>query len=112
LKYTTALPTIQSIEKREFFLLVAPLVWSSSQERKKWVSTKYKNLHFLDLKASNNDYTVFDAELFLGIKTEEKHNQDLVVFLREATIIEIVWKTPCPEDALTRESLQSKDPPL
>lgn len=89
-------------------MLVAPFAWSAfnEKERQKWVATKYKNIHFLDLKNDKNDYTIFDGDLFLGLKTEEKHTQELIVFLREATIIEIFWRTPCPDDALTRDNLK------
>jgi len=35
-----------------------------------------------------------------------------VVFLREATIIELVWKTPCPDESLTAKVLKTDVPPI
>ena len=60
----------------------------------RWVLTSNRNIQFLDLDDDLNDYTIFDAELFLGTKSDEKYSQDLVLFLRESTINEIFWRTP------------------
>ena len=40
----------------------------------RWVLTSNRNIQFLDLDDHLNDYTIFDAELFLGTKSDEKYS--------------------------------------
>lgn len=53
-----------------------------------WQSTRRDNLFFINLETDSIDFTVYDADLFIGIL----HND--VYFLRKHKIIEVAWDTP------------------
>jgi len=70
----TALPQIHIIENKKYLVLVAPFAWLKHKEDIILTATEKRNVIFLDLEDEENYFTIFDAELFLGTRVEEKYS--------------------------------------
>jgi hypothetical protein len=58
---------------------MADYALSTDTEEGGWIRTEYRNLHFLNIKLEGDDHTVYNADVFLGLTSNEEKCSVLVL---------------------------------